>query len=78
MKSNVLFNEIQSYFFITEFQNEGLAHDHGLVWVQNVHKFGISSNETIEFFFEKYLTTNQTLISIEICNAQIHQHKQPC
>jgi hypothetical protein len=60
---NVLFGE-------TEFQSEGLAHDYGLLWVQSALQFGISSNETIENFIDKYITTDQTFFPIEI-----HKHK---
>ncbi len=52
------------------------THDHGLLWVQNAPTFGVSKNEKIECFVHKYLTTNQTMLSIEIC--QIHQHKRTC
>jgi hypothetical protein len=52
---NVLFGEIQDYFFVTNFQSEGLTHDHGLLWVQNAIQFGISSNETNENFIDKYI-----------------------
>ncbi len=50
---------MQDYFFVLEFQSGGLAHDHGLLWVQNVHQFDISSNESIEKIVDKYSTTNQ-------------------
>jgi hypothetical protein len=46
-------------FYFLEFQSGGLAHDNGLLWVQNGPQFGISSIETIENFVDKYLTTNQ-------------------
>jgi len=29
-KSNILFGEMQDYFFVFEFQTGGLSHDHGL------------------------------------------------
>jgi hypothetical protein len=40
--------------------------------------FGISPNENIENFVNKYLTTYQYLIQNEIHVAQIPQHKQTC
>jgi hypothetical protein len=75
---NVLFCEIQDFFFVTRFQSGGLAHDHGLLWVQSVLQFGISSNETIENFIDKYITNDQTFFPIEIHSSQIHQHKRTC
>ncbi len=59
--SNVLFGKIQNYLFVAEFQSGGLARDHGLLWVQNAIQFGISSNEIIEIFFDKYLTIDHTI-----------------
>jgi len=53
-----------------------LCHDHGLLWVKNVLTFGVSKNEKIECFVNKYLTINQTMFSIEMHNMQIHQHKK--
>jgi len=47
-KTNILFGEIWDYFFITKFQFGGLAHDHGLIWVKDVFRFGISMNEEID------------------------------
>jgi hypothetical protein len=45
-----------------------LPHDHGLLWVQNALTFGVSKNEKIECFVNKYLTTDKTMLSIEIHN----------
>jgi hypothetical protein len=53
--TNVLFNEVKNYFFITKFQSISLVHDHELLWIKNAHMFGISSNKDIENFVDKYL-----------------------
>ncbi len=74
----MIFDKVKDYFFITEFQLGGLPHDHGLLWVQTAPTFGVSKNEEIECFVDKYLTTNQTMLSIEIHNMQTHQHKRTC
>ncbi len=50
--------------------------DHGLLWVQNAPTFGVSKNEKFECFVNKYLTIDQTMLAIEICNMQIHQLKK--
>jgi len=50
-----------------------LVHDHGLLWIKNAPMFVISSNKTIEKIVDKYITTNQSIIQIEICATQIHQ-----
>jgi hypothetical protein len=36
----------------------------------------VFKNGEIECFVHKYLTIDQTMLSIEICNMQIHQHKR--
>jgi hypothetical protein len=33
-------------------------------------------NEKNECFVDKHLTIDQTMLPIEICNMQIHQHKR--
>jgi hypothetical protein len=48
------------------------------LWVQNALTFSVSKNEEIECFVNKYITTNQTILPIEIHNMQIHQHKKKC
>ncbi len=58
---DVVFGQIKDFFFVTKFQVEGLPHDHGLLWVENVAQFAILTNENIECFVDTYLTTNQTI-----------------
>jgi hypothetical protein len=73
---DTLFGQVVYYFFIMKFQSGGLPHDHGLLGVKNAPHFGISSNSEVKIFVDTYLTTDQTTFQKEICNAQIHQHKQ--
>jgi hypothetical protein len=72
----LIFGKVKYYFFITEFQLGSLFHDHGLLWVQNALTFGVSKNEKIECFVDKYLTIDQIMLPIEIHNMQIHQLKR--
>jgi len=41
--------------------------------LKNAPMFVISSNKDIEKIVDKYITTNQSIIQIEICATQIHQ-----
>jgi hypothetical protein len=50
-----------------------LFHDHGSLWLENAYRFGVSKNEKIEYFLDKYLTIDQTMFSNKICSLQIHQ-----
>jgi len=36
------------FFFITEFQDCGSEHDHGLLWIKNAPIYGMHTNEKIE------------------------------
>ncbi len=59
-------------------QSTSLAHDYGLLWSKNVHRFGISTNQEIENFVDKYLITSWNIFKTNIRNSQILQHKQTC
>jgi len=48
--------------FLIEFQSCGLPSDHGLLWIENALRFGVSSNEVIENFVNKYLTMDETIL----------------
>ncbi len=74
----MIFGQVKGYFFIIEFQLGGLPHDHGLSWIENAPRYGVSQNEEIECFVDKYLTIDQIMLKHEIHNMQIHQHKQMC
>jgi hypothetical protein len=49
-----------------------------LLWSKNVHRFGISTNQEIENFVDKYLITSWNIFKTNIRNSQILQHKQTC
>jgi hypothetical protein len=52
------------FFFVINFQANGLAHDHGLLQLINPPWFGIALNNDVEIFVYKYLIIfNQTIIS---------------
>ncbi len=57
--TNMLFGEF--FFFLIEFQTCGLPYGHGLLWIENVPHFDVSSNEVIENFINKYLTMDETI-----------------
>jgi hypothetical protein len=48
--------------FLIEFQRCGLPCDHGSLWIENAPHFGVSPNEVIEVFVNKYLTMDETII----------------
>ncbi len=48
------------------------------MWIKNAPSFGTCLNEAIENFVNKYSTTYQTMLKIDIQNMQIHHHKWTC
>jgi len=68
--NNFLFGEINDFFKLKKFQSITLSHDHALLWCKNVSRFGIFTNEEIENFVDKYLTIDQTIFKMKICNYQ--------
>jgi hypothetical protein len=61
-------------FFVTNFQNCGSEHDHGLLWIKDAPIHGINTNEKIKMFVNKYISCNVSLLPITLQNAQQHQH----
>ena len=49
---------LADYFFVTEFQNRGSQHDHGLLWIKNAPTFGKDMDESIVAFVDQYITTD--------------------
>jgi hypothetical protein len=39
-----LFGKVVDYYFVTEFQNRGSEHEHGLLWVEDAPIYGRDSN----------------------------------
>jgi hypothetical protein len=39
---------------------------------------GVDSNQTIEQFVDKYVTSNNSLLPSHLKNLQMHKHKQTC
>ncbi len=62
------------FFFVTNFQNCGSEHDHGLLWIKDAPIHGINTNEKIKMFVNKYISCNVSLLPITLQNAQQHQH----
>jgi hypothetical protein len=48
-KTKFLFGEVESYFFVINFQASGLAHDHGLLQLINPPWFDVPLNNGVEF-----------------------------
>jgi hypothetical protein len=60
-------------FFVTEFQNHGNKHDHGLLWIKHAPMYGMHTNEEIEQFVDVYIFCDVSLLPNLLQNAQQHQ-----
>jgi hypothetical protein len=56
-KKSISFGEIHDYFVVIKFQ----ASQSHIIMGENVPWFGVPTNENIQHFVDKYLTTNQTI-----------------
>ncbi len=45
---------------------------------KNVPTYGVDSNETIEQFVYKYVTSNNSLFPSHLKDSQMHKHGQTC
>ena len=51
-----IYGKILVFYFVTEFQNRGSAHEHGLLWIENAPIYGKNRNLEIKNFLDKYIT----------------------
>ncbi len=66
------------FYFVIKFQNKGNEHDHGLLLIKNGPTYGVDSNEIIEQFVDKYVTSNNSLFPSHLKYSQMHKHRQTC
>lgn len=66
------------YFMMTEYQVRGDSHVHGIAWVPEAPKFGVSTHEEIVKYIDTYLTCDVHGAPAHIVSAQIHKHTDTC
>jgi len=76
-KDHYFLGNISNFLFITEFQNHGRKHDHGLLWIKNAPMYKMHKNEKIENFLDMYISCDVSLLPNPLQNAQ-HQHTHTC
>ena len=72
------YGKIKDYFYITEFQNRGSEHDHGLLWIKDAPIYGTNTNEEIETFVDRYLSCNSSILEDDLKILQHHRHTKTC
>jgi hypothetical protein len=71
-KDSSIFGKVDDFYFITNVQNRGSEHDHGLLWMKNGPTYGVDNNKTIKQAIDKYVTSNNLLLLSHL------KHKQTC
>jgi hypothetical protein len=54
---------------VIESQNHDSEHDHGFLWIKDAPIYGINRNEKINFFVNKYISCDVSLLPITLQNA---------
>ena len=78
LKEYSFLGEVLDFFFITEFQLRGSAHEHALIWIKNAPVFKLNSRQEIKEFVDQYITTDKTLLPQALQEAQTHKHSRTC
>jgi hypothetical protein len=47
-KNHFFGGHISNFYFVTEFQNHGNEHNHGLLWIKDAPMYGVHTNEKIK------------------------------
>jgi hypothetical protein len=61
-KNHYLFGDISNFYFVTEFQNHGNEHDHGILWIKDALMYKVHTNEEIEWFLSMYIYCDISLL----------------
>jgi exonuclease III len=73
-----LFGKVVDFYFVTEFQNRGSEHEHGLLWVEDAPIYGRDNNSEIENFLDKYITCDTDHLDPALAKFHRHHHTRSC
>jgi hypothetical protein len=74
----MFFGNVSDYYFVTEFQNRGSEHEHGLLWIEDAPIYGRESNSQIENFLDKYITCDTDHLDPDLSKLHKHYHTRSC
>ena len=77
-QDETFFGKILDYYFVTEFQNRGSEHDHGLLWIEDAPIYGKNNNLEIENFVDKYITCDTDFLDSNLAKVHEHHHTKSC
>jgi exonuclease III len=72
------FGKVVDYYFVTEFQNRGSEHEHGLLWIEDAPIYGRDNNSEIENFLDKYITCDTDHLDPALAKFHRHYHTRSC
>ena len=70
--------KIIDFFYRVEFQQRGSPHIHMIIWIQNAPVHGISPDEDVASFVDKYVTCSTDETIPNLVNYQTHRHAKTC
>ena len=77
-QDSTFFGKISDYYFVTEFQNRGTEHEHGLLWIENAPIYGKERNSEIDKFLDNYITCNTDHLEPDVAKLHKHHHTRSC
>jgi hypothetical protein len=72
------YGELKDHFFIIEFQNRGIQHDHALLWIKDAPIYGRNTNIEINNFVNIYFSTDSGILVNDVKTIQHHHHTRTC
>jgi hypothetical protein len=75
---DTFFRRVSDHYFVTEFQNRGSEHEHGLLWIENAPIYRKDSNTQIEKFLDQYITCDTDHLDPELAKVHRHYHTKSC
>ena len=71
--------KVEDFFYRVEFQQRGSPHIHGLLWIQDAPRLGEVSDEQVEDYVAKHLTTKKEgPCAQDLIKLQCHRHSHSC
>jgi len=71
--------KIIDYYYRVEFQQRGSPHLHCVFWIEEAPQYGISTDEEVADFIDKYITcSSDSDVHADLVNLQRHKHSKSC
>ena len=78
VKGSDVLGNVTDYAGIDEFQARGAPHTHTMVWNEDAPRYGKDPDADVIAFYDKYITTDSSLVRPELADLQRHAHSTRC